>query len=374
MTEGRDNNPSEDNKDPENESVLGNMEAFGLRLSKPKGQTKTHDISLGKSGPVAAQGGESGNFVEPGIDRIVTARGNERGLVLRIDGRADWEQVVDEVKLFLGGKRKFFEGGEISIEWLECMPSSEQCVSLERMLKDDFGIDVPARKPAPVKAVQTSDKGAQEKDRKLKEQLSRHVKGVREIGFDRGLERSVTSLTEESDVSARESFFGYAASPIMSPSLIEDFSEQELGDYGLSGGGAGYVSRVAKMLGEDIFEEEEANTRTVIGTLRSGQKIETPHSLLVIGDVNPGADLIAGGDIVVLGSLRGTAHASAYDDEFQDRVIIALHMRPMQLRIGSIISRGSDDVVSGAEIAHIEDRRIVVEAFHTRIVNRRRSR
>ena len=135
------------------------------------------------------------------------------------------------------------------------------------------------------------------------------------------------------------------------------------------------ASQMAKMLGgPDLFYEDDANAKILFGTLRSGQRVETPFSLIVVGDVNPGADLVAGGDIVVLGSLRGTAHASAYDDDSFDRVIIALQMQPMQLRIGSVLSRGSEEVVRGAEIARIENRRIVVEAFNPRMLWGRKTR
>ena len=127
-----------------------------------------------------------------------------------------------------------------------------------------------------------------------------------------------------------------------------------------------YLSKVARILGNDILTDDEANAKVLFGTLRSGQRIETPFSLIVIGDVNPGADIIAGGDIAVLGSLRGTAHAAAYDDDSFDRVIIALQMQPMQLRIGSVISRGSDETSNGPEIARIDNRRIVVEPYNAR--------
>jgi len=130
--------------------------------------------------------------------------------------------------------------------------------------------------------------------------------------------------------------------------------------------------QMAELLGEAALYEEDANARIVYGTLRSGQLIETPFSLVVIGDVNPGADLIAGGDIIVFGNLRGTAHASAYDDRCVDHVIIALSMRPMQLRIGSVISRGSGEKIQGAEVARIDDRRIVVEAFNPRVLMKRK--
>jgi septum site-determining protein MinC len=123
---------------------------------------------------------------------------------------------------------------------------------------------------------------------------------------------------------------------------------------------------MSKFLGEELAFDEDANAKIVFGTLRSGQRVETPFSLIVVGDVNPGADLIAGGDIIVLGNLRGTAHAAAYDDDGQERVIVALQMQPMQLRIGSVISRGSDEGGQGTEVARIDSRRIIVEAFNPR--------
>jgi septum site-determining protein MinC len=126
-----------------------------------------------------------------------------------------------------------------------------------------------------------------------------------------------------------------------------------------------YLDRVSNVLGDDCFYDDEANAKVIFGTLRSGQRIETPFSLIVVGDVNPGADLIAGGDIIILGNLRGTAHAAAYDDA-EDRVIFALKMQPMQLRIGTIISRGSNECGKTPEIARVENKRIIVESFSSR--------
>jgi septum site-determining protein MinC len=108
---------------------------------------------------------------------------------------------------------------------------------------------------------------------------------------------------------------------------------------------------------------DDADTRTIHATLRSGQRVETEHSLVIIGDVNSGAEIIAGGDIVVLGTLRGVAHAGAYDETGGGRVIFALNLVPTQLRIGSVISRGSSEGTSGAEVARVEGNLIVVEPY-----------
>lgn len=75
-------------------------------------------------------------------------------------------------------------------------------------------------------------------------------------------------------------------------------------------------------------------------TVRSGQRITCDASLVVVGDVNPGAELVAAGDIIVLGALRGVAHAGARGDE--GAVIAALRLVPVQLRIGQVIGRAPD--------------------------------
>ncbi len=115
-----------------------------------------------------------------------------------------------------------------------------------------------------------------------------------------------------------------------------------------------------------------ADTLTVRQTLRSGQRIEFAGHVLVLGDVNSGAEVVAGGDIVVFGALRGLAHAGASGD--RGAVIVALGIQPPQLRIGPVISRGSGnparrDAREGAppEIARVEGDTIVVETFRGRL-------
>jgi septum site-determining protein MinC len=124
---------------------------------------------------------------------------------------------------------------------------------------------------------------------------------------------------------------------------------------------------------------DEPDTRIIYGTLRSGQKVETEHSIVIFGDVNSGAEVIAGGDIVILGTLRGIAHAGAYDESGGGRVIFSLNLQPTQLRIGLVISRGSgsenfESTPRGGmpEIARVEGNLIVVEPYQSRTVWARR--
>ena len=76
------------------------------------------------------------------------------------------------------------------------------------------------------------------------------------------------------------------------------------------------------------------------GNLRSGQTLECQSSVTLIGDVNPGAKIIAGGNIVVLGALKGNACAGAIGGN--NCFIFALDMRPIQLQIGDLIAKSPD--------------------------------
>ena len=71
------------------------------------------------------------------------------------------------------------------------------------------------------------------------------------------------------------------------------------------------------------------------GSVRSGQKVEFEGSLVILGDVNDGAEVIAGENIIVLGDLRGLAHAGAKGNK--EAIIAASSIEAPQLRISNII-------------------------------------
>ncbi len=98
------------------------------------------------------------------------------------------------------------------------------------------------------------------------------------------------------------------------------------------------------------------------GTLRGGQALHNLGNLVVIGDVNPGAELVASGDIVVFGALRGVAHAGAQGD--RGARVIALELAATQLRIATAIATGdAGSKLRGPEHASIAGDRIVVVPF-----------
>ena len=111
----------------------------------------------------------------------------------------------------------------------------------------------------------------------------------------------------------------------------------------------------------------EGKTILLRHNLRSGQRFYTRSHVVLLGDVNPGAEIIAGGSILVMGSLRGLAHAGKFGDE--EQVVAALRMDPLQLRIAEHITRPPDsepEEGAGAlpELARIREGKVVLEVLN----------
>lgn len=107
-------------------------------------------------------------------------------------------------------------------------------------------------------------------------------------------------------------------------------------------------------------------------TLRSGQLIRHHADVCLLGDVNPGAEIIAGGSIVVWGSLRGAVHAGAIKnsdksgEEASSAIVCALQLNPMQLGIGDLMTHAPENGIItpfGPEIAYISNGQIIVEPW-----------
>jgi septum site-determining protein MinC len=108
---------------------------------------------------------------------------------------------------------------------------------------------------------------------------------------------------------------------------------------------------------------ESDDTLFLRRTVRSGQAIHHPSNVVVLGDVNPGAEIIAGKDIIVWGVLRGMVHAGYPDNE--EAIVCSLLLAPVQLRIGHLLSRPPEgiEVQPRPEVATIRNGQIVVEAW-----------
>ena len=96
------------------------------------------------------------------------------------------------------------------------------------------------------------------------------------------------------------------------------------------------------------------------GTLRSGEYLESPGDLLILGDVNPGAIVSAEKNIIIWGRLLGIAHAGCKGDH--EATISALQLRPVQLRIATKVARGPNDKpqIGLVEQARIDSEKIII--------------
>jgi septum site-determining protein MinC len=103
----------------------------------------------------------------------------------------------------------------------------------------------------------------------------------------------------------------------------------------------GLATRISKPRPEEArrFQVDDLGEGTALfltKTLRSGMRIEFPGHVVVVGDVNPGAEIVAGGNVVVWGRVRGMIHAGAKGDT--SAYICALDLSPTQLRIADEVS------------------------------------
>ena len=111
------------------------------------------------------------------------------------------------------------------------------------------------------------------------------------------------------------------------------------------------------------------------GTLRSGQVLESETSVIILGDVNPGARVISKGNVIVLGTLKGNIFVGAAGNEAA--FVAALSMDPMQIRIGDVIARCSDGAPAKKKkkaddtpkIVYMEDGNIYIEPITKEVLN-----
>lgn len=143
------------------------------------------------------------------------------------------------------------------------------------------------------------------------------------------------------------------------------------------------IDKFNKVLEDYYTALETANAHAMIedsnkifhkGNLRSGQSISSESDIIILGDVNAGANVTACGNVIIIGTLLGTVHAGC--DGNYNSFVIALDMRPTQIRIGELIARSADKKVSKLlpakkkpEIAYSLDGNIYIEEITREVIN-----
>lgn len=118
------------------------------------------------------------------------------------------------------------------------------------------------------------------------------------------------------------------------------------------------LSNIKKTFTQNISTSE---TRFHRGSLRSGQKLEEDGSIVILGDVNSGAEVIASDNIVVLGALRGLAHAGAKGNK--DAIISAGRLDTVQIRIANIVKEidREEDSLRKLAYVYVNGEEIIIE-------------
>lgn len=128
----------------------------------------------------------------------------------------------------------------------------------------------------------------------------------------------------------------------------------------------------AKTPARQAFQNRDrpVSQNVIKGTVRNGQQLECDGDVVLIGDVNPGGQVIATGDIYVFGRLQGVAHAGAAGHSAA--VIAAAEFAPLQLRIANVVSRPPDPDpgrprATFMEFAYVQDGVMAVDKLAYRV-------
>ena len=120
-------------------------------------------------------------------------------------------------------------------------------------------------------------------------------------------------------------------------------------------------------LGDSLNQSTQTdNVLTLKKSLRSGQRVRFAGDVVVYGDINAGAEILAGGNIIILGSLRGLAHAGARGDD--GATVVAFDFRPTQLRIGRKFAEPTEwsprfEKSYSPSIASVHGGEVIVKAY-----------
>ena len=107
----------------------------------------------------------------------------------------------------------------------------------------------------------------------------------------------------------------------------------------------------------------EGKTKFVRKTIRSGQRFEYSGNIVIVGDVNSGAEVYAAGNIVVLGAVKGSVYAGINGNN--GAIIAAFALTPQIMQIADLITRSPEDMDKPRypELARIKNGNIVLEPY-----------
>lgn len=287
------------------------------------------------------------------MNDVIVFKGVRSGLELYIDGSQPFSVIVEQLWEKLKASSAFFNAGlEVTIICRDRDLTSEEIASLSLMLqKNELSLKEVLREGVkrnrPVmkrpKEILEVDKGQSESDNneigENKFIVAEEQGEESESETSQNIEEDVQLFTPPEESSEKEE-------------VAESPQEEELPVIAEE-------SEQAQLSPEEIAAKKEV--LTIQRTVRNGQQINHPGTVVVLGDVNPGSEIVAGGDIIIYGSCRGIVQAGVPD--YQEATITATKLMATQIRIAHIVARSPDnrEVPEHAERAMIQDGKILIE-------------
>lgn len=259
----------------------------------------------------------------------VEIKGQKEGLWIFLDDQVDIQDVFAALDEKFSTSDKFFRGAEVTIDSGTRELSPEEHEELRQILEVDYALRIKDITSHPEEQKQIVEEVSQESSDET-EKNQRHSPDEDD------------AAEEETD---DDEFMKFLDETFRIP-VKRQWEQRET-----------YSS-------DYLYENEEA-AFYFRGTVRSGQTLEFPGNIVILGDVNAGAYVIASGDIIVMGRLHGVVHAGAEGEE--RAVVIGANFRPSQLRIAQYIGRPPDEHPRSrvkrpqTEKAYVKDGAIVIE-------------
>jgi len=277
-------------------------------------------------------------------DKTVMIKGNSSGLTVNLDESADFAAIKEAAAKKFHDSAKFLGTASMAVEFTGRPLSEEETAEMLDVISQNCDINVvyisDNTKKELFKNAMAKAEGAEEgsyalgnsSDKALDEQSAASNSGVGVTnGYANGVNSGVnsTAIDDASNVSGEVKAVNEDRPGVSCDAVINALDDEP---YRLANE---QLAVVTKGAGADKEPAE-----MYVGNIRSGQTLKFKGSATIIGNVNPGGEVIAVGNVVVLGSLKGMVTAGAMGNT--KCFVVSTNLDPMQVRIGNVIARSPD--------------------------------
>lgn len=245
-------------------------------------------------------------------DKTVMIKGNSSGLTVNLDESADFAAIKEAAAKKFHDSAKFLGTASMAVEFTGRPLSEEETAEMLDVISTNCDINV----------VYINDNTKKELFKNAMAKAEGAEEGSPALG--NSSDKALDEQSPSSDSAANEDRPGVSCDAVINASDDEPYrlaNEQ--------------LAVVTKGAGADKEPAE-----MYVGNIRSGQTLKFKGSATIIGNVNPGGEVIAVGNVVVLGSLKGMVTAGAMGDT--KCFVVSTNLDPMQVRIGNVIARSPD--------------------------------